>query len=144
VHKGVVLVLEHGNNRIQAFDVGGNPVNYFDGQTSPVATLQTETGVELRRLDLARDALGYLYVLSYTGDGGSPDDYRLDIHDPHGKFLARTTGIAAGRMTVDPFRTLYTLNYQTVAGAPRIEPSVSQWIPVSPGACATPTPTAAP
>ena len=144
VHKGVVLVLEQGNNRIQAFDVSGNPVSYFDGQTSPFAALQTETGVALRRLDLARDALGYLYILSYTGDGGSAGDYRLDIHDPHGTFLARTSGIAAARMTVDPFRTVYTLNYQTVAGAPRIEPSVSQWIPVTPTACATPTPTAVP
>ena len=92
-----------------------------------------ETGTEARvRLDLARDALGYLYVLSYAGNGSSPADYHLDIHDPHGKFLTRTTGIAAGRMTVDPFRTVYTLNYQAVDGAPRIEPSVSQWIPVTP------------
>ena len=84
-------------------------------------------------LDLATDALGYLYVLSYTGDGTQPADYRLDIYQPDGTFLVRTTGIAAARMTVGPFRTLYALNYAPIAGAPRIEPSVSQWLPSTPG-----------
>jgi len=126
-------VLEQGNNRVQAFDVSANPVNYFDGQTSPFAMLDTDTEGQVR-VDLARDSLGYLYILSFIRNGDAPEDYRLDIHEPNGKFLTRTTGVAAGRMTVDPFRNLYTLNYQAVAGAPRVEPSVSQWIPSTPTA----------
>jgi hypothetical protein len=58
-------------------------------------------------------------------------DYRLDVYDPDGQFLTRTTGVAAARMAVDAFRTVYTLNYETIAGAPRIEPSLSQWVPVN-------------
>jgi hypothetical protein len=38
---GVLLVLEQDNQRIQAFDVYGNPVPYFPNN-SPFAPLQTE------------------------------------------------------------------------------------------------------
>ena len=130
VHDGAILVLEQGNKRIQSFDLTANPVPRFAGKTSPFAALVAETGAVVY-LDLAADTLGYTYVLSYVGNGTSPANYRLDIYDPDGSFLVRTTGIAAGRMTVDPFRTLYTLNYQTVSGAPRVEPSISQWIPTT-------------
>lgn len=132
VHDGAILVLEQGNQRIQALDLTANPVSRFAGKTSPFAALMTESAAVVY-LDIAADTLGYIYVLSYVRDGRSPADYRLDIYDPAGTFLVRTTGIAAGRMTVDPFRTLYTINYEAVAGAPRIEPSLSQWIPSTPG-----------
>lgn len=131
VHKGVVLVLEQGNNRIQALDVAGNPVEHFAGGTSPFAALPQASGVV--RVDLATDALGYLFVLSYSGNGAQPSDYRLEIYDPEGTLVTSTTGIAAGRIAVDPFRTLYALNYEAMAGAPRIEPTVSQWLPSTPG-----------
>jgi hypothetical protein len=133
IHKGVVLVLEQGNSRIQAFDVAGNPVEVFAGGTSPFVALPTDIG-GLVRVDLATDALGYLFVLSYRGNGSLASDYRLEIFDPQGRFVTRTTGIAAGRIAVDPFRTLYALNYESIAGAPRIEPSVSQWLPSTPSA----------
>jgi hypothetical protein len=41
------------------------------------------------------------------------EDYRLDVYDPQGNFLTRTTGVAAARMTVDTFRNVYTLNYES-------------------------------
>ncbi len=132
VHDGALLVLEQGNLRIQAFDVTANPVPRFAGGTSPFAPLVSESEAVVY-LDLSTDTLGYLYVLSYTGDGSMAADYRLDIYEPDGTFLVRTPGIAAARMTVGPFRTLYTLNYAAIAGAPRVEPSLSQWLPSTPG-----------
>jgi hypothetical protein len=132
VHNGAILVLEQGNRRIQAFDTTANPVEYFSGQSDPFAALIADDA-SVVYVDLAHDALGYLFVLSYVNDGATAADYRLDIYDPDGTFLTRTTGIAAARMTVDPFRTLYTVNYEAIAGAPRVEPSLSQWIPSTPG-----------
>jgi len=61
-------------------------------------------------------------------------DYRLDIFTPQGDQLARTTGVAAARLAVDTFRNVYTLNFATVTGLARVEPSLSQWVPSTPGA----------
>ena len=107
-------------------------MEHFSGQSDPFAALIADDA-SVVYVDLAHDALGYLFVLSYVNDGATAADYRLDIYDPDGTFLTRTTGIAAARMTVDPFRTLYTVNYEAIAGAPRVEPSLSQWIPSTPG-----------
>jgi hypothetical protein len=85
-------------------------------------------------LDLGVERLGYMYVLSFVEDGRSADDYRLDIYTPDGAFLARTIGVPAARMAVDLFRNVYTLNYETIANAPSLEPSLSKWIPNTPGA----------
>ena len=73
--------------------------------------------------------------------GRTAADYRLDIYDPQGSRLIRTTGVAAARLAVDTFRNVYTLNYEVVANAPRIEPSLSQWNPSTPEGCPTPPPT---
>jgi hypothetical protein len=128
---GAILVLEQGNRRIQAFDVAANPVLRFAGKTTSIIELRDE-GAGVVYTDLGVEALGYLYVLSYVNDGLAVVDYRLDVYDPDGQFLTRTTGVAAARMAVDAFRTVYTLNYETITGAPRIEPSLSQWVPVNP------------
>jgi hypothetical protein len=136
VHAGAIVILEQGNLRIQAFDFDGNPLNYFAGQTTPFAALMSESQAVVY-VDLACDAVGYLFVLSYVGDGTSPTDYRLDVYDADGNFLTRTTGVPAGRMTVDPLRTVYTVNYAALAGAPRVEPSLSQWLPLTPGTNST-------
>jgi hypothetical protein len=127
-----ILVLETGNARVQAFDVGGTPVRLFRNRTS--ATIELEKGGGLEYLDIAVDALGYLYVLSAANGGGAVDDYRLDIFTPQGSRLTRTTGVAAARIAVDTFRNLYTLNFAGVADAPRVEPSLSQWVPSTPAA----------
>jgi hypothetical protein len=137
-----ILILEDGNQRIQAVDVSGNPVLRFNNGTSSTVTLQPETGVTY--LDLGVEGLGYLYVLSFINDGTAVNAYRLDIYDPAGSFLTRTTGVAAARLAVDTFRNVYTLNYEVVTNAPRIEPSLSQWNPSTPEGCPTapPLPTA--
>jgi hypothetical protein len=131
-----ILILENGNQRIQAVDVSGNPVLIFKNGTSNIVTLEQGTGITY--LDLGVEGMGYLYVLSFVNDGMAAEDYRLDVYDPQGNFLTRTTGVAAARMTVDTFRNVYTLNYEVVANAPRIEPSLSQWNPSTPEGCPTP------
>jgi hypothetical protein len=39
-------------------------------------------------------------------------------------------------MAIGRFRELYTLNYEQLSGAPRVEPTVSQWQPSTSGGCA--------
>lgn len=132
-----ILILEDGNQRIQAVDVSGNPVLRFQNGTTNIVELEQGAGIVY--LDIGVEGLGYMYVLSFVNDGVAAADYRLDIYDPQGNFLSRTTGVAAARMAVDTFRNVYTLNYETIAGAPRVEPSLSQWNPCTPGACPTPS-----
>jgi hypothetical protein len=127
-----VLVLETGNARIQAFDVSGNPARIFRNGTS--ATIELEKAANLEYLDIAVEGLGYMYVLSATNGGLAVEDYRLDVFTPQGSRLNRTTGVAAARLAVDTFRNVYTLNFATLAGAPRVEPSLSQWLPTTPTA----------
>ena len=135
-----ILILEDGNQRIQAVDASGNPVLRFQNGTTNIVELEQGAGIVY--LDLGVEGLGYMYVLSFVNDGAAVADYRLDIYDPQGTFLTRTTGVAAARLAVDTFRNVYALNYATIAGAPRVEPSLSQWNPCAPGACPTPTPSA--
>lgn len=89
-------------------------------------------------LDVAIETKGFIYVLSYVNDGSTAADYRLDIYNPDGTPLNANTGshngqVNGAKMTVDQWRTLFTLNYQQMQGpAGRPEPTVSQWIPSTP------------
>jgi hypothetical protein len=130
VRDATILVLETGNARIQAFDVSANPVPVFRNGTS--ATVDLEKAAELEYLDLGVEALGYMYVLSAANGGLAIDDYRLDVFTPQGNLLARTTGVVAARLAVDTFRNVYTLNFATLSGLARVEPSLSQWVPSTP------------
>jgi len=135
---GVLLMLENGNNRIQAFDIGSNPVRYFGITTAQTYFLQlTEMprGSGWRHLDIQADVGGLLYVLSHNAQTGA---YRLSIYDKVAQLqqaLSVTEGIFAARIGLDHWRDLYTLNYQPVSvqgssTAPAItEPSVSLWVP---------------
>jgi hypothetical protein len=129
--RSTVLILEDGNKRIQALDVHGNPVNQFQNGTSSIVTLDSSATY----LDIGVEATGFMYVLSFVNNGLNADDYRLDIYTPAGSFLTRTVGVAAANIAVDTLRNVYTLNYEALAGAPLIEPSLSQWEPVTPGQC---------
>ena len=83
-------------------------------------------------MSMSTERKGYIYVLSYTGDGSNVTDYQLDIYQPNGAWLARTVGVNAARIVVDMWRNLYTLNYESFEGpGGRTEPSVSTWIPSS-------------
>jgi hypothetical protein len=134
---GVILVLEASdtNNRIQAFDLAGNPVSYFKGQTTPWFFYLKSTRNAIY-LDIAIEFGGYIYVLS-RDDAGV---HRLDIYasgqqdtDP----ICTTFNFNASAIAVDYSRTLYALNYQALTlpgGAfPALtEPSISRWSPPAP------------
>ncbi len=137
--EGAILVLEDStaNNRIQAFDLGGNPVQYFTGQSDPYFMYLTATEGSTY-LDLAAEFSGFIYVLSRSG---SPPVFRLDIYHPaqsDGQPISTTKGMNAARLTVDFWRNVYTLNYEVLklpsGHHPGItEPSVSFWLPRSGG-----------
>ncbi|WP_338525251.1 hypothetical protein NUH87_06305 [Pseudomonas batumici] len=128
---GVVMVLESDNARVQAFDINGNPVKYFQNKTSP--TLPLTARGNSTYLDLDVEAKGYVYVLSYTDDGDSPDDYSMDIYTPQGDLLVSTQGVVSGKLTVSLDRNVYALNYELIHSADgRPEPSISHWMPPAP------------
>ncbi|WP_260957927.1 hypothetical protein [Pseudomonas citri] len=130
---GVVMVLESDSARVQAFDIHGNPVKYFQGKTSSTLSL-TDRG-NSTYLDLDVEAKGYVYVLSCTNDGDSSDDYYMDIYTPQGDLLVSTQGVASGKLTVSLDRNVYALNYELIHGADgRPEPSISHWMPPAPSA----------
>jgi hypothetical protein len=135
---GVLLMLENGNNRIQAFDIGSNPVRYFGittAQTYFLDLTEMPRAQGWRHLDIQADVGGLLYVLSHNSQTGV---YRLSIYDKVAQLqqaLSVTEGIFAARIGLDHWRDLYTLNYQPVSvqgssTRPEItEPSVSLWTP---------------
>jgi hypothetical protein len=121
-----------------AFDVKSNPVNCFAGGTS-VTSLRPEGTAQVVVTDLSVESKGYLYVLKYLTPASGPvlaSDYRLDIYNPDGTFLAQVAGLAAARLQVDLWRNLFTLNYEILTGSGRTEPSVAQWIPSTPAGAA--------
>ncbi len=136
--EGAVLVLEAStsNNRIQAFDLGGNPVPYFKQQKSPYF-LHLPATEGSTYLDMAVEFTGYVYVLSRSS---SPPVFRLDIYHPAQSDtlpICTTRGLNAAKLTVDFWRNVYTLNYEVLklpSGQipPRAEPSLSFWVPPPP------------
>jgi hypothetical protein len=123
---GLILVLENGNARCQAFDGYGNPVSCFNG--SPFLILKEEKDVDYQ--DIAISPEGLIFILSNINGGKQPGDYRLDIYNPDGSFLSRTGGVNAARIEVDSRGRVYTLNYESITGhSGAIEPSISEWIP---------------
>lgn len=138
---GTILVVEAGDvqaktpvpNRIQALDIGGNPVRYFTGQASPYFLSLTETSnlAGWRHLDIAAEFGGLVYLLSYNINSYV---YRLDIYHPAqtGSIpISTTSNINAARLAVDFWRNVYTLNYEVLPlAAPGLtEPTVSLWVP---------------
>jgi len=135
--EGAILVLESStaNNRIQAFDLGGNPLRYFTDQRNPYFLHLTATE-GWTYLDVAAEFSGYIYVLSRRE---SPPAFRMDIYHPaqsKNKPICTTMGMNAARLTVDFWRNVYTLNYEVLrlpsGQYPGVtEPSVSFWLPRS-------------
>jgi hypothetical protein len=131
---GAILVLEQGNNRIQALDLGGNPVRYFTHQPQPYF-LELDATRGAAYLDLAVEFSGYLYVLSKDGNNA----HRLDIYHASQTStspICTTLGVNAAKLAVDFWRHLYTLNYEVLESNGEIpsftEPSVSFWLPPPP------------
>ena len=128
-----VLVLEGGDTRrVQAFDCFGNQILHFAGGASAVMPLRDTGAATVTYLDMAVESTGFIYVLSSQGDGRVINDYRVDIYDPDGQWLSQTAGVAAAKLAVDRFRNLFTLNYETLRGPRGLEPSISEWVPLTP------------
>ena len=127
----VIAVL--ANNRLRAFDVGGNPVQFFKGQKTPYF-LQLDATAGHTYLDLAVEFTGFLYVLSQSNDTSV---FYLSIYRPSQtdtRPICQTLNVNAGRIAVDFWRSVYTLDYAVMllpdTTVPDItEPSVSLWLP---------------
>lgn len=135
--EGAILVLDAGAKRIQAFDYRANPLFMFpgDGEPSNYFPLRSyDDGATY--LDMAVEHCGFVYVLLYTGRGDRASDYRLDVYEPDGKFLASSTTsrpVPTGKISVDLYRNVYGLAFQSFGGpGGRIEPAVSHLIPSLP------------
>ncbi|WP_165840724.1 hypothetical protein [Pseudomonas sp. SDI] len=104
--------------------------------------LQNVRGQDVTYLDMAVEARGYIYVLSYTGDGSRASDYLLDIYAPDGSFLSRSPdpsltrtphNVVAGKLAVDLWRNVYGLMFETLkspSGSP--QPGIGHWMPTPP------------
>lgn len=125
--RDLILVVEQNLNRVQAFDTGGNPaLGAFQNGTRSWFPIQRSTVSAY--WDIAVETTGYIYLLLQDATTGF---ICLDIYDKDGNFLATTTNVPAGRIAVDLFRNLYTLNFELLRTDPVVEPSVSQWVPGS-------------
>ena len=138
---GTILVLEAGNptakptpipSRLQAFNLGANAIPFFAKQPDPhFLTLTATPNDQWQYLDIAAEYSGLLYVLSYNQNTFL---YRLDIYDPTQADttpIATTQHINAAKLTVDFWRSVYTLNYEVLQlpGPGITEPTVSLWVP---------------
>lgn len=136
---GRILVLESANERVQAFDIDGNAVPSFKNPStdpdspSTIATMALQARANSTYLDISVESQGYIYILSYTGDGSDPTTYQVDLYHADGTFLVTTPNLAAAKIAVDILRGLYTLNYEEFQDATgRPQPSVSMWLPPAP------------
>ena len=106
--EGVLVVAENGNGRLQAFDIDGNPVKLFDGGTARTAPLYRWTaGMEV--LDLCIENGGFIYVLSIDRSSASRAT-TLDIYRPDGSWLLRQADLDVKVLTVDVWRSMFTMN----------------------------------
>ena len=106
-------------------------------QLISTAVLRLQPGKTIEYLDIATEDKGYIYVLYFENEGTAASQYMLDIYNPDGTVLLNKplSGLAAAKMSVDQWRTLWTLNYETFLGPNnRTEPTVSGWIPSTPDA----------
>ncbi|MCX8026261.1 MAG: hypothetical protein N3A62_00195, partial [Thermodesulfovibrionales bacterium] len=135
--KGEILILETANNRIQAFDTGGNPVMIFNNKTSYFAPLKY-SATQYKYIDMATEYTGYIYLLSYLLVGSNYQFY-LDIYTPDGQFLSRTSNFSAAKITVSFWRDVFAANMEVLRlpngnlpASGIAEPSISRWIPSTP------------
>ena len=121
-----------------SFDVKQGKTALEWHRLSALMRLKEAPSGQIVYVDVGVETKGFIYVLSYIKPGDKPSDYRLDIYNPDGTPLQADTGlhngqINAAKMTVDQWRTVFTLNYQQMQGrAGRPEPTIGQWIATTP------------
>jgi len=123
---GNVLVLEAAAQQVSAFDLNGNPVRYFNGGADFTVALVSDGTY----LDIAVDGASQIYVLYFTGDGASPDDYRVDVYTPAGTPLdTDSPGVNIPHLAVDYWRSVYGANYAPLSllgtSTPHIDPDLN-------------------
>ena len=111
---------ESGNNRIQALDLGGNPVRHFNKLSGGNFPTQPDAG--RHRLD---PGLKYLTRRSNTPAGctccpttracPSTGSTCTTLTRATTSRIATTLGVNAARLTVDLWRNVYTLNYEALS-----------------------------
>ncbi|HEX8734772.1 MAG TPA: hypothetical protein VF721_05570 [Pyrinomonadaceae bacterium] len=127
-----ILTVSSGHpDLVEIFDC----FTYFNLRTGPDQT-------NLNYLDMAVEAQGYMYILSYIYDGAAATNYLLDVYNPDGTFLFRSPdatksnvrqNIVAGRIAVDIWRNLYALNYEMIKGLNGgTQPGLAHWTPTPP------------
>lgn len=140
--KGDIIVLDIGTDgapTLRAFGIDGKPRSTFAKEATNVSI---KRGSDVRSyVGLAIDGGDYNYVLSYL-HADDPASWRLDVYDPEGTWVFATDGVNAGRMAVDYWRNVFSLNYEILPNMPTggqpyqlfgvPEPSVSAWIPKTP------------
>ena len=148
---GTMLVLEADGPQLAAFDLNGNPVQYFGAPTNKQFTQVLEE--QKTYLDLAVDGAEQIYLLCHTGDGSRPEDYRLDVHNPDGTPLdTGSAGVNVPRLAVDYWRSIFAPNYEPLTdlgtSTPHLdpalgveEPSLSRFDPTNPTRTRRPAPT---
>ena len=91
--------------------------------------LHKSGGGDVTYLDVAAETTGYIYVLSSDG----AKTYMLDVYMPDGSHLFHQQAVYAGKLAVDQWRSMFTLNYETLLGpGQRTEPGLSVWVPSTP------------
>lgn len=132
---GDIVVLEEtlsGIIRLRAFDTNGYVYDNFEGFNNGSGTFSLKKEeLSVTYLDISIEAKGFIYVLKRIGsDATNADNYHLDIYDPHSdkptEPMVVTNGVSGGKMVVDYWRRVYTLNYETNE---LDEPTVSLWLP---------------
>lgn len=141
---GIVLVLEQGAKRIQAFNHVGAPTPYFPGESNSLSyylDLSKDSPIDTYT-SLGVDGVGFMYVHGYKGDGSSSDQYGVSVFNAKGENVVPFANkVNAAAMTVDYWRNIYTQDYmpmQQAGGGTYLgndgvaQPAISIWIPDDP------------
>jgi hypothetical protein len=97
--------------------------------------LRDQSPINVSYLDVAVENKGYIYILAQATPPNGSLAIQLDIYNPDGTVLLDKpqTGVNAAKLTVDQWRTMFTMNYDQVLGPDgRTEPGISAWIPSTP------------
>ncbi|MGE5672548.1 MAG: hypothetical protein ACM3XM_01500 [Mycobacterium leprae] len=147
-----VRVEQAGQQWLLLDTVTGNALRLLPSTADPTVTevricqsffpLRVSHTSSITYLDMAVEATGFVYVLAYQNDGTKPSDYLLDIYGPDGRFVLRTPdpnvisnpqNVVAGRITVDIWRNLYGLTFETLQGSSGgPQPGLAHWTPTPP------------
>jgi len=123
---GIVLVLEAGSTQLSAFDLNLDPVRYFGRSRNDFTLELVSPGTYL---DLAVDGASQIYTLYFTGNGGSPHDYHIDVYSETGEPIAtHSAGANIPHLAIDYWRSIYAPNYTPLTkqgtNTPYIDPKL--------------------